>query len=736
MSALATGVRNEIAVVKTRYRVEIREPQDGAVHVAGDAVRVTTWVWDDRGDEATRVMDRPATIACSAGDIAGAGDIVLLPTAAREVEITATFEGEDGRVVRDTRTVRCVVPHVAHVQVVDAGDGSVLPVYSHEAKGLAAASFAFGEAGGRPVKGHPAAALAGRKVALRVSLACPPGATPLAAEETGIGLALGGFAGEGKIARDGTATVELAASEPLPFAVEEASLAFAPEIEVRAEADPGSARMVSLPPVLGITIFALFGKPVLGDGQALDPRSDPLLAHDFDAFHLRHACRLANGGTNLLLDDEGSIPLAVVSAIHHYAPDEYAGKDGRREHPAPKNQASLQAAAPGLHDPSGEVCGTCGGSVDAASGACTECARPVADLLRCRRCKRPLEGDRRACAHDRALVGRFVDGSIRCPRCRTLVRADLYYDAADPAHVRYFDGSKLSDAARAKLRPIDHCPRLECGRPLLVRVDAGCRSCGAFVPEEDLLSGAHDCPAGEAGTVGVDEHERHTHRSFGLAVLDHPTHPGGRSDQQASCIAAFLNLLGIKARVLSIRGRKGSAVNTTEHDPITRGASSFEPSVHWGRTLHAIVYVPVDRSRDAEAGGRRLNEDEATCYDAGGRRAMARVALRPGHELRKRGARTGKCRLGHVLKAAKAACEVCGAQPEFAYLCGKCGKAVGADDDACAACGEVLTAAFAASIVYPCPSCGRTVRESDEQCWSCSGALAKRTFGDGAAHGA
>src|SRR5207247_1511376 len=67
-----------------------------------------------------------------------------------------------------------------------------------------------------------------------------------------------------------------------------------------------------------VRVFAIWGKPAIGDGKLQDPGTEPLASSHFDAFHLRHATRWADGGSNLLLDSPTSIPSLVQKNIGHY----------------------------------------------------------------------------------------------------------------------------------------------------------------------------------------------------------------------------------------------------------------------------------------------------------------------------------------------------------------------------------------------------------------------------------
>jgi hypothetical protein len=49
-----------------------------------------------------------------------------------------------------------------------------------------------------------------------------------------------------------------------------------------------------------------------------------------------------------------------------------------------------------------------------------------------------------------------------------------------------------------------------------------------------------------------------------------------------------------------LRAREGGAINFISHDPITLGASCFDPEKHWGPNVTAFAAVPVDKSRDNE----------------------------------------------------------------------------------------------------------------------------------------
>jgi len=137
--------------------------------------------------------------------------------------------------------------------------------------------------------------------------------------------------------------------------------------------------------------------------------------------------------------------------------------------------------------------------------------------------------------------------------------------------------------------------------------------------------------AGDPTKAGTDP----TAKNWGFGVLDNPTHPGGRPNQWASAMAAALGALGVKTKILYLRPRGDGAINTIEHDPITRGASCHDPKRDWGKPYLAFTGVEVDKSRDADLQGVKLHEDDAFVIEAvSKKRALHKDAATTTHELK------------------------------------------------------------------------------------------------------
>jgi hypothetical protein len=92
--------------------------------------------------------------------------------------------------------------------------------------------------------------------------------------------------------------------------------------------------------------------------------------------------------------------------------------------------------------------------------------------------------------------------------------------------------------------------------------------------------------------VSEAAYQRHYAESYGWQVLDHPTHPGGRCNQQASALVDVLGTLGIAARVVHIerigKARRGpDAVDAYQGFKTRRGVDGW-----WD--LHAVAEVRLD----------------------------------------------------------------------------------------------------------------------------------------------
>jgi hypothetical protein len=295
----------------------------------------------------------------------------------------------------------------------------------------------------------------------------------------------------------------------------------------------------------------------------------------------------------------------------------------------------------------------------------------------------------------------------------------------------------VKEKERHDLAPLDHC--LRCAARL-ARVNVLCPGCRKWIPEEEVIRRWHRCTV--EPTVAVDEHRHFTKHNWGWDVLDNPVTPGGQCHQQASLLEAALLCLGVKAETFYIKARPNGALLSTTHDPTTLGASCFDPKRDWGRNFHALVRLDVDPVIHYH-----LRADDEICYDMGdsmpgdrwplekdeGRtRSVLRDAVRVDHDrIRWTGERRDdKCRCGHTMDPERNICPTCGAQPNWAYVCGHCDEPLEGDEYNCPSCGVELEGPLFASIVYPCPSCGKTVHEEDGGCWNCGAELTPRNLLD------
>ncbi len=417
----------------------------------------------------------------------------------------------------------------------------------------------------------------------------------------------------------------------------------------------------------------MWGAALVADGSDYDLAFEPLKAGDLDPFHVEKAVELAAGCWNLREDDPGSIPAALCSGIRHHAdPDDYEGKDGREasDHDAPAYLQYLRGERL-YRFGRAKVCGRCGGAIG-VGGTCVACERYKVDEFRCAKCKTELDlagANATFCQQCRSYVGRAIAGALECPACRTLNAPGLVYD---PHTRKVYDGERLEPALRAKQRPLDFCYGCKAA---LVRVEARCPGLDAWILESDVFEGRHECPREVDPTIEVEERTHFGRGRWGLDVLDHPIRPGGQPPEQASCAAALLGVIGVRARVFYVRARRNGAVLQLTDKPVTLGSNDFDWTRDWGPNLYAAVLVPPDRARDAETraqggvgAGVKLVEDEPVVFD---------VAY--SDPPKKKRARTSQVRT-QLVKA----------------------------------------------VVYPCPGCGETVHEGQRACWNCKSPLTLR----------
>lgn len=541
-----SGAAQSIALKKMVYTIELTSPKDGDVFLAGDKAELKATVkrdGKDEGAQATFTTSGSPSASVTPGQPAGKGGegtpaALNVGTDEGTVQVIAEYQGTKASVA-----VKVVRSLVSRFEIVDNG-GNLFPLYSFVKQDCTPPFWEIGQDGkphhhGAAVKfGTALKAKASLRPRQKTSKAATFGvviSTPAEIDVNPPGPAVTGIApqrihfeipadkrAQGVTWGDGDTVVDLVANIPLPFRVR----AYKWVLEARivpvgySPTASGAAPIDGFPVIDrldGVNVFAIWGKPAIGEGKISDPGTEPLGKSQFDFFHLNRATRWADGGYNLLADDAGSIPRLIQKSMKHYSwPDEYEMKDGKHkaEHPRPANVNDL--AGDGL-----------------------------------------------------ALVA--ADGN-------------------DPTAA----GSE---------------------------------------------------PTGQ---------------NWGFGVLDNPTTPGGKPHQIASAMAAALNLLGVKASVQYLR-RAGGAVNLREHDPVTIGAQCFDPARDWGATLVAFVVVPVDTSRDGDAGkggGGALHAQEPLVFDppvrGGPRRSTTSSDAKTTGHVRKVTIRdkllAEECRCGHPLR--------------------------------------------------------------------------------------
>jgi hypothetical protein len=634
-----------MAMIRQAYSIELTAPKDGDVYLAGESIEIQATVKRLGGAEGKSEQLGPPSYSAKGGSaVVSQGGSATGKTKAgpatlavgndqAEVTLLAEFRG-----AKKSITVKVVKPVVAKLELVDNG-GNVFNLFDHETNAEAPPAWEF-DAAGKVVKGHAAAVKFGTKLKAKLTLGMAEKPTKAPKLNVAIRGPLGPAAAPGQKAPAGTAggkivfalpsdkqstgvdwngdttaTFDLETAESLPFYVAAhdwtLDVRAGPKGDVFATGvDPKSCALSQQ--VHGVKVFAVWGKPAVGEGKIQDPGTEPLAKSHYDTFHVGHATRWAQGGWNLLLEGAGSIPRLVQGRMRHYAwPGDYEGKDGKpaNTHPRPKNADKL--SGDGLAD-------------------ATPAAQPSIADYRCARCKgqhitKPGAGGAAGCwdcrkPHETAFIrwanGRYIHDTGSGPACGFSFGDGLSYDPKS-ANVQYsagsmvFGGSIMATATAPKdWKPIEWCPACHW---VMVYLEVQCAACKQWVSDKEFLTGKHQCEAG--GGEPTAEGNEPSGKNWGFGVLDNPDNPGGKPHQHASAMAAALNALGVKATVNYLR-RPGGAVNFKEHDPVTRGSACYDPARDWGAPLAAFVAVASDSSRDNDFGGAKVREAEAVVFDA------------------------------------------------------------------------------------------------------------------------
>jgi hypothetical protein len=760
-----TGESHDVTVREKKYEVEIKKPKDGDVYLLGGKIELQGIV-KENGTE-TKI---PPKWHSSSGEVKEVQDKQILELGREgEVIITGSYEEDEKNV-----TIQVVKPQVVEIAFQEGPEGGNLyNLYDHKdgARVPPAYKVDFGKE--EPSEHKPACYKFGTAMKMKVKLKHDK----TLANDTKVDI--GGFVPdvddentpktseswsgkpvvfaleeskkkEGEAVKDWSGEIELTSSRPLPFKIGAYKWDIEWKYRINTEAagwthgEKDDDKWIALKPSKGVKVFAVWNEAKIGDGQDYDASLEPLKTSEYDAFHVEKSCTWACETWNLLLEDNCSIPYKGDNMLRHYRhPDDYEGKEGKpaSAHDKPTNYDKLSGNA--IYYSNGKACGRCGGTMD-YSGTCGSCGRRKATDIVCSKCNAPFNEDHSICEACRMYVGRWLGDGFRCPKCYYTNPDDVVYCEKT---LKYFNGSKLPDkkcpiCGDHDVKELDHCIRC---KSMQLRAKVKCPGCNQFFPERDILTGKHMCSVDP--TMEVDEQDHFNGKNWGWKVFDNPTNPGGRCNQQASLIAAVLNTLGVKAKCRMLKARENGALNTSKHDPTTRGASCFNMRGDWGWNFHGITGVPVDKSRDSEFSGKKVHEDEEICFDGsfsspcsgwppspgGGRKhATAKDSCTTGHDLKqwdmsKRS--DNKCRCNHEMKDSDKSCPTCGAQPHWEYKCGKCGAALGSRPSYnCPSCNIKLRAIYAESIMYTCPGCDKTVHENDPSCWSCGAALPKRNI--------
>lgn len=642
----ATGKAHDVTWRKMVYTVEFTSFQDGEVVLAGDRLPVETIVKRAGNEEDVE----PKIVVSGGGELLGGGasqsgqsaqrgggdskPVIQVGDEEGELSVEASYGG-----AKATARLKVIRPYVRRIELVDDG-GNLVELFDHQEGGAKPASYEF-HANGGPAKVHPGAVKFGTKLKAKVSLfheekPARPAHLELALISQKLddkGLAA---PGEKKLAnrplvlrlpeakRDGGVEVsgdwdgevfELEANRPLPMCIRENLLKL--EARVRVKGEGGWSKSADKPKTWAcvsrlaeVPVFGIWKKPEVGEGTQQKPGDAPLKKSELDAFHLHHACTWADGGFNLLPDHDGSILKRLVANIGHYRyPEGYDGKEGKpaSAHKRPDNVSALTQKG-------------------ISTGEVEDREPPKADDKLEVEIARRGGKERRNAATDFTIkvvtngaleVEIEPDDSLMGP-----VKFQIRVDGKDRAETGYIAGGKSSG-----------------------RIDVGPVAPGPHVvtlsPE---IGGKFPKLAGWRGKAVVHFTKpkpgegKPQEKNWGFGVLDNPQTPGGRSHQAASVVAAALNVLGVKAAVNMIEAREGGAINLVSHDPVTVGASCFDPEKHWGQNVIAFTAVPVDDSRDGDDGLKDLkplHADKTLVIDLGGKKIVpVDEATKTGHARR------------------------------------------------------------------------------------------------------
>ncbi|MHC4393098.1 MAG: hypothetical protein ACYS22_17535, partial [Planctomycetota bacterium] len=600
-----TGKTHSITFKKMTHTIQFLSPKDGDVLIAGQRIPIRTKVFRD-GEE---VKIEPGLIANGEGTVDGGGGAgqnaqrgtgeTALVLADQDGQVTLQASYLDGKA---EVTVKVIKPTIRRIDVLD-NDGNVFPLFNHKTGKAEGGHFVFDPKGALcGDHSHPAAVSLGTKVKARVFLfheATPSG--PFSAE---VALATGPINDEGipapvtegmkgkplvlRLPADKQAEgvkltgnwdeepIELISDRELPAAVRVNALPLDAHLRVKGElgwsggdATPNAWARVSQ--LTGFEVFTIWGKPDIASGTPKKPDATPLKKNEFDPFHVRHAATWAKDGFNLNADGEGSILKKVATTIGHYRfPEGYAGKDGKpaNQHERPDN---LQVLKPDqLSD----------GEMPKEAPSCDD--KIELDVE-----KRGGKTPRNASTDQHVQVQTGGGLEVEVEVDKDHVGSLKFIFSVDGKEVAQSDpvppGEKTE---RMQLGPVGVGPHTVTISP---EIQDGYKVLATWKGKVTIHF--TKITAGEARSLDDN---------WGFGVLDNKITPGGKLHQQASAIAAALGAIGVKAGVNLLRAREGGAINFISHDPITLGASCFDPEKHWGPNVTAFAAVPVDKSRDNE----------------------------------------------------------------------------------------------------------------------------------------
>jgi len=264
----------------------------------------------------------------------------------------------------------------------------------------------------------------------------------------------------------------------------------------------------------------------------------------------------------------------------------------------------------------------------------------------------------------------------------------------------------------------------------------------------------------------------HFTNNSGWALLDNPTHPGGRCNQQAALLVAILRVLGIASSVYIVKSRRAQLPDKgwlliELHDIPARGSPCYTalrraPKTWKAWNFHGIVRV------DASQGPAIYHEIQPTYYDSSfstppaawpptstswwdghcKKHGIGAAALRSGRDLKPRGGLIGaisaayRCFCphagaddhsgphGHAMGATARMCPTCGSPPAAFFTCLNCNGQLFCQDDVqaeapwidgqCPHCHALYVGMWCEMIYHDCSNCGRLVGENDAHCYACN----------------